>query len=495
MNKTAIILAIVYFAIILIIGYFAGKHTHNMKDFMLGGQNLGVWVVSFGLMAAVMSGWTWLGNTGTCYTYGYSGYVRLLAFGEIGVILSFFVLAKPVRLISERANCLTLPDILAARWNNNRIIRILSSLIMLIGGVSYLVSQWASMGTIMQSVLGISYPVAVVIGTIIITTYVLLGGMLASMWTNFVQMIIMFIVSLFLVFKCVAVVGGFTEMNLAVAAINQSYVQPWWETGSYTMTFVLTYSILVTGIAYGGQPAVNTKFMMIKDKKQLQWSALISVVALIAGTLIFIVGIVGIVLVNNGDIPAPERADMILLTIINNMFSSHTVGLALVAIMAAVMSTASSFLLNTSTTIIKDLFSQLPNVKITIKRQLFLSRCSLIVVTIFTMLLSLDPPEMISAVGSQAFGAFCAGFAPALYLGLRWKRINSKGAIAGMVVGLTVGGILPIIDSVFLHNVLMPGWTIGGVAVVLAYVTTVVVSLMTKSEYSAIFEKNYQPPR
>lgn len=484
-NVITIVLAAIYFIAILLIGYVAGKKTKGMSEFMIGGQSLSLWVTSLGIMAAVMSGWTWLGNPGYTYSVGYSGAMKYIVFNAIGMVLSCLVLAKPVRVISSRAKCYTLPDILAARWGDNRTIRLLSSLIILIGCLTYLVSQWSAMGTALQPVLGCSYRTGVLIGAVIITAYVVAGGMLASMWTNFVQMIIMFFVAIVLVSKSVGAVGGFVEMNTALAALNPNYVQPWYEEAGFGITSVLSFSMLVVMFCYGGQPSVNTKFMMIKDTKQLRWMPLISSVALIVGCATVYAGLAGIILVDNGTIAAPERPDLIIMSVISGIFSPTVSALILVAVMAAVMSTAESYLFSSASTLVHDLMVNVFKLNKTDKEILKLSRIFMALIAVLTVALSLEPPAMISAVGGQAFGAFCAGFGPVLYLGLRWKRVSSKAAIAGMATGLAVGGILPLIDSVFKLNV-MPNWTIGGVGVILSFTVTFIVSLLSKKEPSIL---------
>jgi sodium/proline symporter len=356
-----------------------------------------------------------------------------------------------------------------------------------VGSITFLVSQWTAMGTAMESMLGIDYKYGVLIGAIIITLYVMAGGMLASMWTNFFQMIIMFVVALLLIVKSVNVSGGFVEMNHMIANINPTYVSPY---GTYGVSYLLTYSILVCFLSYGGQPTLNTKFMMIKNTKELKWSPLISVVALIVGTSMFIVGIAGIVLVNNGTIEAPARADLILLSVIKAIFPPIVSALVLVAVMAAVMSTAESYLFNCSASLVRDLGEQFLGVQMNDKKSLRWSRIIMVLVAIFTVILAMRPPKMISVVGAQAFGAFCAGFGPVLYLGIRWKRVTSKAAIAGMSVGLVVAGIIPILDP---NNMLMPKWTPAGMAALLSFVVTVIVTLITKPETSIVFDSVPQP--
>ena len=480
---------LLYFVVILLVGWFAGKMTKNMSDYMVSGRGLGVWMLSFGVMAAVMSGWSWLGNPGAVYDAGYAAAVRLTSLTPAGVVLAFALVAKPIRIISNRTECFTLPDILAARWNDNPAIRLLSCVIILIGSATYLVSQWSAMGTVMQMVLGISYEWGVVVGAIIITAYVVAGGMLASMWTNFVQMIIMFLVAILVVVKCVGAVGGFEQMNIAVSAINQSFVQPFHE--KYDIISSLSYSLLVVFLAYSGQPGFSTKFLMIKDHRQLRWSPLISVIAMIVGTSMYVVGLVGVIMVENGQISAPATADGILLSVTSAVFSPSVNALIMVAVMAAVMSTAATHLFTSATSVVQDLAVRYLRKPMSDKKCIHLMRICIACVMIVSVILAVRPPDLISAIGAQAFGVLCAGFGPVLCLGLRWRRINSKGAIAGMTAGLIFGGILPVVDPA---NVLLGEWTPAGIGVILSTVITIAVSVLTRAEDAAVFSSTIGNP-
>ena len=480
---STLVIVVLYFAVILAIGYLAGRRTKNMADFMVGGKSLGVWMLSFGVMAAVMSGWSWLGNPGATYVAGYAAHVRISSLTPLGVVLAFVLVARPIRIISDRMECYTMPDILAARWNDSAVIKLLSCLIILIGSATYLVSQWSSMGTVMQMVLGISYRQGVIIGAIIISAYVVAGGMLASMWTNFFQMVIMFVVAIILVLKGVSAVGGFTGMNTAVAAIDPGFVQPF--NGSYTPISSISYCFLVVFLAYAGQPGFNTKFLMIRDQKQLRWAPLISVFAMIVGTSMYLIGIVGKIMVAQGRIEAPVSNDGILLSVIDSLFSPAMSALIMVAIMAAVMSTAETHLFNCGTSLVRDLMVKSFHRNYEEKKCLLYIRIIIALTTVLTVYLALNSSAMISAIGAQAFGALCSGFGPVICLGMRCKRINSKGAIVGMAVGLFFGGILPLVDP---NNALLGQWTPAGVGVILSSIATILVSLLTKPEESAAFK-------
>ncbi len=489
-NTMTLVFSIIYFALILFIGWLAGKKTKNMADFMVGGRGMGVWVIALGIMAAIMSGGTWLGGPGASYANGWSAVTRFIALSPLGTVIAYWFLARPMRIISGRANCYTLPDILAARWNNNKFIRALSCCIILVGSLVFLVSQWTSMGTVLQPILGLDYSVCVIIGAIIITAYVVTGGMLASMWTNLIQMIIMFVLALIATYKSIDLAGGMTVMNQSLAQINPEFVTP---LGPYGFIDVFSYGVLSLVLAYGGQPGINTKFMMVRDSKQLRWVPALSILALWVGCMVYYIGCAGIVLVDQGVVAAPERSDQILMNVVSTLFSPTIGSLVVVAIMAAVMSTAETHLFNSAAAVTQDLMCEVFGMKLNEKKKLLYTRVALGVVTVGTIILALNPVEFISLLNSVAVGAFCAGFGPILYLGLRWKRVNSKAAIAGMIAGL-MGGVIPIIDP---NNVVLGDWIPAGVMTVVSFAVIIIVSLVTKPDEmeNRIFNPNYKPEK
>lgn len=487
-HTITIIIAVVYFAAILVIGYLAGLRTKGMKDYMIGGQSLGVWITSLGIMAAVMSGWTWLGNPGYTFTYGYSAHIRMNGISCLGLVLCYFAIAKPVRIISEKHGCLSLPDILSTRFNNNKAIHILTCAIILIGCFTYLVSQWTSMGTVMEYILGIDYKWGLVIGAVIITAYVMFGGMLASMWTNFFQMILMFVFAIVLLFMCCKACGGFTNMNEMAAAIDPGMVTPTWNEKGMNFMYIFSYQFLLVALGYGGQPGINTKFMMVSSRKELKWSPLISIAALVIGCTPAFAGIAGADLVAAGIIDAPAKNDQILLSMIDHLFAPGIGACILVAVMAAVMSTAETYLFQAATTMTQDMAVKVFGIKWDDKKTLRISRIVMICATIVTVLLALNPPELIANIGTQAFGTFCGGFGAVMYLSMRWRRVNTKAAIAGLVVGLCMGGIFPLINTVFFNNTLLPSINPAGLGVVMSAVVIIVVTLCTKREQSIAFD-------
>jgi sodium/proline symporter len=166
----------------------------------------------------------------------------------------------------------------------------------------------------------------------------------------------------------------------------------------------------------------------------------------------------------------------------------------MVAVLAAVMSTASSYIFTTAAAIVRDLAVKTFGVKLNDKNQLLWIRMAMIVAAVITVALSLKPPALIGLVGAQAFATFCAGFGPVMYLAFRWKRVTSKAAVAGMATGLLLGGAFPIINNIFFNGEILYGWTIGGLAAAAAWVITIVVTLATKPEPALVFDKNYKVP-
>ena len=166
----------------------------------------------------------------------------------------------------------------------------------------------------------------------------------------------------------------------------------------------------------------------------------------------------------------------------------------MIAVMAAVMSTAETYLFSSASTVTHDFAVKFLGKKLSDRQCLFSTRILMVVVMIITVLMALNPSNMVAVVGAQAFGCFCAGFGPVLYMGIRWKRINSKGAIAGMTSGLIFGGLLPIIGPNIFNGTFLEGWNQAGLGVIVSSVMTILVSFLTPPEHSEVFERISDTP-
>jgi len=485
---------VLYSVIVIAIGMAAARTTHTVEDYLIAGKGVGLWLLTFGVMGAILSGGAIMGYSGTGYGTGYAGYVNLVSLAFIGLVGSYFVLAKPMRISADKHKVYTLPDYLCVRFGGGsergvRMVRGLSALAIVLGCSAYMVSQFASIGAVLGPLLNISHLQSILIACAILGVYTVSGGMKASIWTNFFQMSCIVFIGVALNAMILPRVGGLSGLHAELAKIDYNYLRPWHESGSFSMSRILQYGVFVGIFTYAGVPHVSTKFLTTKNVNVLKWAPLVSVILYFLGVISQWPGMAGRVLVEQGVISAPVAPDAILTHMIINLLESPVMaGVFVAAVAAAVMSTAESFLILSSAAIVRDFVKGTLGVKMEEKTELKWIRICCFVVLILGFLLSLKPPTYILLIVTVAWGALSAMFGPVLYLGTRWKRVNTPGAIAGLAVGILVGGILGIMNlTVFSENPILPNFNLAAVGVILGTVSLVVVTLLTKPEKSPLF--------
>jgi sodium/proline symporter len=166
-NSTILIIGVIYLLVILIIGLFSMKHQKDMATFYTGGRRFGPWLVALAISSTTMSGYGFIGLTGLVYQHGYAIFMVGI-FATAGIFVSFLVLAKPMRRITQKFGSLTIPDLLDIRYNS-KAVRAITALAILGGAIGYQMAQYKALGNMLQTVLGVDYKLALFIGVAILT--------------------------------------------------------------------------------------------------------------------------------------------------------------------------------------------------------------------------------------------------------------------------------------------------------------------------------------
>ena len=486
----SIIGMVIYTVIVLWIGMKGAGATNSVSDFLVAGKSVGVVLLTFGVMGAVLSGGAIIGYSGSAYGVGYVYYIKLVSLAFIGIVFSYFVLAKPMRITADKFEVYTLPDYFSVRFNGNKTVRLLSGIAIILGCAAYMVSQFASIGAVLGPLLNLDRIWIIIISGAIMGAYTVSGGMKSSIWTNLFQMACVVLIGVVLWVTVVPKVGGLTELHASIAEIEPDFLKPWYGDGAYSITQTLEYGILVGLLVYAAVPHVSTKFLTTKNVGVLKWAPVICVILYFLGVLSTWPGMAARVLVEEGVMAAPANPDDVVITIITSLLQSPVLcGLLVASVAAAVMSTAESFLIMTSAAIVRDIGKEALGIKMDEKTELKWMRVFTFAALVLGALLSLNPPSYVLLLVSVAWGAFAAMFGPVLYLGTRWRRINSKGAIAGLAVGIIIGAGVGIANmTVFANDPILPAHDIAAIGVVIGTIATVGVSLATKPESSKMFE-------
>ncbi|HSH57865.1 MAG TPA: sodium/proline symporter PutP [Halomonas sp.] len=461
-----------YLLVMLGIGILAYKRTTNLSDYILGGRSLGPWTSAISAGASDMSGWLLLGLPGAAYVSGLSaGWIAVGLL--VGTWLNWLLVARRLRLYSFKANdSLTLPDFFANRFRDrSHVLRVVSAIFILLFFMFYTSSGLVAGGKLFETVFGFDYTVAVTIGTLAIISYTFFGGFLAVSWTDLIQGLMMAAALLIVPVIALTELGGFGGSGEQILAANPDMLK--WFTDASTgeaLSMMGIVSSVAWGLGYFGQPHILARFAGIRSgddvpaarRIAVSWSALCLVCAMA-------VGILGSVYMARdlGD------GETIFMVMVNAIFHPVVAGVLLAAILAAVMSTADSQLLVSSSALTDDFYKALFRKDASQSELVWVGRFAVIGIAAIAYLLALNPDSTVLGLVAYAWAGFGAAFGPALVMALFWRRMNTAGALAGIVVGgVTVVAWAQVSGGIFDLYEIVPG-------VVFAYIAIVVVSLAT----------------
>jgi sodium/proline symporter len=441
---------LVYLAIILIVGFIMYNRNKSHNDFIIGSRKMNPWVVAFSERASGESAWLLLGLPGLGYAAGYIGMWDAIGCVS-GIILYWLVIAEKLRIQSEATDSITLPGFFAAKFNSlQKPIRLTATLIIIFFFTFYLAAQFNGAGKVLNVTFGIPNIYGILIGTVVIVFYTMMGGFLAVAWTDLIQGIIMIgaLVILPLV-GFIEIMEQHHSLNAALASTGTNFAD---VTGGATgwAAFAVIISGLSWGLGYMGQPHLLTRFMSINHSGNIKISRRIAYVWAIPGfTGALMIGLVGLVYYGQG---AFEDVEHVMPQLANDLLPSWLAGIFISGAIAAMMSTADSQLLVITSSFIEDIYHKtMGNQTVTEKRLLFLSRVITVGVGLVGFLISISSSKLVFAMVSYAWAGLGSSFGPALLMTLWWKRTTGKGVLAGMITGtiITIAWTsLPALDAI-----------------------------------------------
>ena len=424
---------VAYLIVMLAIGVVAYMRTANSSDYFLGGRSLGPWPAALSAGASDMSGWLLLGLPGYAYAAGVEAF--WLAGGLLlGTWANWLVSAKRLRTYSITTDSITLPEFLSRRFNDtSKLIQTISAFFILLFFLFYTSSGLVAGGKLFETVFGLDYSVAVVVGTLCVVSYTLFGGFLAVSWTDLVQGLLMS--AALLIVPIAALDGGFGQLSNDLATINPELLTLWNDAKGEPLTAIAIISLVAWGLGYFGQPHILARFQATRTNKDLVTARRIAVTwtALsMAGAML--VGLVGLVYVNSGSIELAD-GEKIFMLLVNAMFHPVIAGILLAAILAAIMSTADSQLLVSSSALAEDFYKQVIKKDASSEAIVKVGRAAVILISLVALVLAMSPDSSVLGLVSYAWAGFGAAFGPAIVLSLYWTRMNRNGALAGIIVG------------------------------------------------------------
>lgn len=462
-----------YLLMVFTIGWLGLRRTHDQSDYILGGRKLGSWTTAISAGASDMSGWLLLGLPGYAYLAGFEAI--WIAIGlYVGTCLNWYFVAPRLRIQSQALNnALTIPEYLEYRFkDSSRSLRIISALFILIFYLFYTNSGLVAGGKLFESVFGLPYQWAVIIGALTIVIYTCLGGFLAVSWTDLIQGLLMA-----LALSCVAIISLYKINGLDALAnwmniINPELLDPYTSLTTGPLGFIGITSLLAWGLGYFGQPHILVRFMAIKSTEMIPKARSIAIYWTAIGLFsALFIGFSGIALLGN-ELQAAD-SEKVFIELLQLLLHPIPAGICLAAILAAIMSTADSQLLVASSAVTEDIY-KIININVTEKQLMRYGRFTVIVLTIFATTLALAPENNVLDLVAYAWAGFGATFGPVILLALYWKSMSRNAALVGMLTGgITVIVWKNISSDYWLFNLyeLVPGFLFAILAILICQQT------------------------
>ena len=468
-----IILLIVFFAVMVGIGFYSRKNATNVGGFVLGGRSVGPWLTAFAYGTSYFSAVVFVGYAGQFgYKYGLASTWIGIGNALLGSLIAWVVLGRRTRIMTKHLDSMTMPDFFGKRYES-KALRVAASVIAFIFLIPYTASVYNGLSNLFEMAFDIPYQVCVIVMAVLTGVYVIVGGYMATALNDFIQGIIMLVGIVVVIGAVLSGHGGFIAAIKELATVP-SDVMP----GAYASFFGpdpanLLGVVILTSLGTWGLPQMVQKFYAIKDEKAVQTGTIISTLfaVVVAGGCYFLGGfsqISGIEVAADGAV----KYDMIIPTMLSAL-PDILIGIVIVLVLSASMSTLSSLVLTSSSTLTLDFIKPLFVKNMDEKKQLLIMRIFLAFFIIISVVIALDPPNFIAQLMGISWGALAGAFlAPFLY-GLYSKRVTKASVWASFIVGvgITVSNMIyPYIGSPI---------NAGAIAMVAGLIVVPLVSLIT----------------
>jgi sodium/pantothenate symporter len=416
-------LVLLYLAGCIGIGVYASRRVLGSRDeYWVAGRRIGTGVNALAIMASLASGGSIIGIMGLAYAQGIPATLALFGGAVVGFPLASILVARQLR----RFGRFTITDFLTFRYPN-AVVRYLVPALIVVAFTIYIVAQLKAAGITAEALLGIRYEVALTLATLVFVAYVSVGGMLAITWTDVIQGLLMLLVvlgtGLILVWRLGSPLELMREATAAAPELGQLEGQSF---SSYFGYFV----IWATAI-----PVIPHIVMRVFTARDPDSARLSLNLAMLAYSVMILVAVLAIVPAGKLDFPGLDDADLVFLKIMQAQFPPLIRGLAVAAVLAAVMSTTDALLLACSSAIAHDLLGPLLRDRRSERMLAPVRIVSAWAIGLLALYWALSPPELITRFYTAGIGLLSSSLFVPTIAGLWWKKANLTGGLAALVVG------------------------------------------------------------
>ena len=435
----------IYFSILFLIGVVASKKIKGLSDYYVGGKNLGFWLVAFSARVTGESAWLLLGLTGMGAIAGVSAYWVVL--GELlGVGISWFVMAKRFKRMSDKYDSITIPDYLNSHFNHpGNLIRIISASTIAIFTMIFVSAQIDATGKAFEFFLNLNYFTGTLLGFLIVVAYIFIGGFVAVVWSDFFQGIMMFVGLMLL-----PIVGLWTicyngDFFSKLHEIDPALTYIWGTPGEPLMNLMTILGFSMIGLGFLGSPQIYVRFISVKDEEEINKGRWVAIAfTLLTDAAAVTIGLIGRYLFTEAGTDAEVvlgiGGERVLVVVLEQLMPLTLIAFYIAVVLSAIMSTIDSLLIMASSAITRDFYQQIFNPDIKGENLTKMSRMvtllmAAVALAIAITVATVSPNRTVFWFAIFGWSGLAATFCPVIILSLFWKAYSARGAIASMIVG------------------------------------------------------------
>ncbi|MBO5231653.1 MAG: sodium:solute symporter [Clostridia bacterium] len=482
-----IIMLVVFFAVMLGVGFYCRKNSTDVNGFVLGGRNVGPWLTAFAYGTSYFSAVVFVGYAGQFgWKYGVAATWAGIGNAILGSLLAWKVLGRRTRVMTQHLDSATMPQFFEKRYFSSGL-KLLASAVIFIFLIPYTASLYNGLSRLFEMAFPqVEYAYFVIIMAVLTAIYVIAGGYMATAINDFIQGVIMIGGIIAVIIAVLNSQGGFSEALSKLGAISDSAAGI--EAGELSSFFGpdpinLLGVVLLTSLGTWGLPQMVQKFYAIKNEGAIKKGTVISTIfaLIVAGGCYFLGGF--------GRLFTPDLAadgSVIFDSIIPNMLSNLSpilIGVVIVLVLSASMSTLSSLVMASSSTLTLDFIKGKIAKNLSEKKQVFIMRVLIVVFIAISAFIAIMQHQsnvtFIAQLMGISWGALAGAFlAPFLY-GLYWKR-TTKAAVWVNIIFSTVFMIANMLVKSAFPTILQSPINAGAFCMLAGLIIVPVVSLLTK---------------
>lgn len=488
-----IIMLVAFFAVMVGVGLYCRRHATDVNGFVLGGRSVGPWLTAFAYGTSYFSAVIFVGYAGQFgWKFGIASTWIGIGNAVIGSLLAWVVLGRRTRLMTHHFNSATMPEFFGARFDS-RALRIVASLIVFVFLIPYTASLYNGLSRLFGMAFNIDYTLCIVIMAVLTGVYVIAGGYMATAINDFIQGIIMIVGIVAVIAAVLKTNGGFLGSITALAEVTDETVST--TPGVFSSFFGpeplgLLSVVILTSLGTWGLPQMVQKFYSIESENAIHKGTIISTLfaVVVAGGCYFLGGFGR--LFSTGEAVTANGFDSIIPSMLSNL-SPLLIGVIVILVLSASMSTLSSLVMASSSTLTLDFIKGVFAKDMKEKKQLLTIRLLIVFFIAVSVVIAIMQYKanvtFIAQLMGISWGALAGSFLAPFLFGLYWKRTTKASAYACFAFG----SLIMIANMLFksaMPEFLQSPINCGAFAMLAGFIIVPVVSVLTKAPDKKLVE-------